>query len=162
MGVHIVVLEVLGQHQLGEDVGVQVGGGLVAQQLGLQLLVADAAPADTHTGGHDLGEGAQHAALLAQLLAEAVGGLAGEAQLAVGIILDEQDVGTLQDLNHLVVDFLGVAQAGGVLEIGDDIDELGVGVGLDGLRELLAVDAVGVDLDGDNLGVEHVEGLQGH
>ena len=140
----------------------QVGGGLVAQQLGLQFLVADADPADTHTRGHDLGEGTQHAALLAQLLAEAVGGLAGEAQLAVGIILDDQDVGTLQDLNHLVVDFLGVAQAGGVLEVGDDIDELGVGVGLDGLRELLAVDAVGVHLDGDDLGVEHVEGLQGH
>ena len=60
------------------------------------------------------------------------------------------------------MDFLGVAQAGGVLEVGDDIDELSVGIGLDGLRELLAVDAVGVDLDGDDLGVEHVEGLQGH
>ena len=162
MGVDVVVLQVLGQHHLAEDVGVQVGGGLVAHELGAQLLIAHADPADAHARGHDFGEGAQHAALLAQVGAEAVGGGAGEAELPIGVVLQQEDVGPLEDLHHLVMHLLGIAQPGGVLEIGDHVDELGVGMGLDRRGQLLAVDAVGVHGHGDHVGVKHVEGLQRH
>ena len=58
------------------------------------------------------------------------------------------------------MDFLGIAQAGGVLEIRDQIGKLGIRVVLDGLGQLVAVDAVGVHRDGQDDRIENVEGLQ--
>ena len=162
MRVHIVVREVLREHHLAEDVGVQVGGGLVAQKLVAQRLVAHADPADAHARRHDLGEGAQHAGLLAQLRTEAVGGGAGETQLAIGVVLEQEDVGALEDLHHLVMHVLRIAQARGVLEVGDHIDKLRVGVGRNSRSQLLAVKTVGIDGDGDDHRVKHMEGLQCH
>ena len=152
--------QILGQNHLAEDVGVQIHGGLVGQELfpDSRLLAGD--PADTHARGDDLGEGAQHHALLTQEPVEAVSGLAGEAQLAVGIILQHHDVGALEDLSGLGADLLGVGQTCGVLEVGDDVDELGV-VLLHGLFQGGHVQAVAVQGDGQHLGVIQVEGLQG-
>ena len=138
----------------------QVGGGLVVEKLGLQFLVADADPADAHARGDDLGEGAQHAALLTQLLAEAVRGGTGKADLTVGIILEEKHIAVLEDLNDLVVDFLRIAQAGGVLEIRDQVGKLGIGMILDRLGKLIAVDAVGIHGNSQNLRIENMEGLE--
>ena len=160
--VDVVVCQVLGQHHLAEDIGVQVGGGLVAQQLLPQRLIAAADPADAHARSHDLGEGAQHAALLAQLRAEAGAGLALEAQLAVRVVLQHQQIAVLEDFCRPVMNGLGVGQAGGVLEVGDDVDQLGFGVLLHSLFQQLAVNAVAVDGDGQHLGVKHMERLQCH
>ena len=158
--VNVVVSEVLRQNELREDVGVQVGSRLVAQELFAQRLVAHAHPADAHTGGNDLGKRAEHAALLAQLLAEAVGRSAGKAQLTVRVVLQHDDVRALEDLHNAVMHFLAVAQAGGVLEVRDDVGKFHVRVGLHGRRQLVAVDAVGVDGHGQDLGIEEVERLQ--
>ena len=129
-------------------------------KLGLQFLVAHADPADAHARGDDLGEGAQHAALFAQLLAEAVGGGSGKADLTVGVILKEKHVAVLEDLNDLVVHFLGIAQAGGVLEVRDQVGKLGIGMVLDRLGKLIAVDAVGIHGNSQNLRIENMEGLE--
>ena len=158
--IDVVVREVLRQNELREDVGVQVGGRLIAQELFTQRLVAHAHPADAHAGSDDLGERAEHAALLAQLLAEAVGRGAGKTQLAVRVILQHDDVRALEDLHDAVVHFLTVAQAGGILEVRDHVGKLHVRVGLHGRRQLVAVDAVGVDGDRQDLRIKEVERLQ--
>ena len=158
--VDVVVREVLCQNELREDVGVQVGSRLVAQELFTQRLVAHAHPADAHAGGDDLGECAEHAALLAQLLAETVGRGAGKTQLTIRVILQHDDVRAPEDLHDAVMHFLTVAQAGGVLEVRDDISKLRIRVSLHGRRQLVAVDAVGVDGDRQDLGIKEVERLQ--
>ena len=140
----------------------QVGGSLVAQELLPQLFVPDTDPADAHAGGDNLGEGAEHAALLTQLSAEAVGRGAGEAKLTVGVVLQQQDIAALEDLNDAVMHFLGIAQAGGILEVGDQVGEFGFRVIFDGLGQLVTVNAVGVHGNRQYDRVKHVEGLQGN
>ena len=159
MLVEVVVLQILREHHLAEDVGVQIHGHLVGQQLLAQRLVAAADPADAHTGRDDLGERAEHAALLAQIVAEGVSAVAGEAQLAVRIVLNDQNVRLFEDLGGLFADFGRIGQAGGVLEAGDDIHELRA-VRCERLLQLLAVDAVGAQLHGEHGGVIEMEGLQ--
>ena len=55
---------------------------------------------------------------------------------------------------------LAVAQAGGVLEIRNDVGKLHVRICRNSRRERIAVDAVGVDGDRQDLGVKEVERLQ--
>ena len=62
-------------------------------------------------------------------------------------------------LHNAVMHFLAVAQAGGVLEVRDNVDELRVVLGED-LFQLVAVDAVLVQADGADLRAVEVEGLE--
>ena len=126
------------------------------------LLGAD--PADAVAGGQDLGEGAQvnHQALGIQALQ---GGqiLALEPQLAIGVILDDGDLVTVDDLHELVAALQVPGAAGGVLEIGDDVDHLHPLGGGQDLLQLLHDHAavVGGHLDEPGLaGLEGVDGAQ--
>ena len=157
--VQIVVGQILRQHHLTEDVGVQIHGGLVGQQLFLHRRLLAGDPADAHARGHDLGKCAQHHALLAQEPVEAVPRLTGETQLAVGVVLQHHNVGALEHLGGLFAHLLGVGQTRGILEIGDDIDKLGV-VLLHGFFQRRHVQTVPIQGDGQHLGVIQVEGLQ--
>ena len=58
------------------------------------------------------------------------------------------------------MNLLTVAQAGGVLEIGDEVGKLRIGICLDGGGKLVAVDTVRVHGDGQHFGIKEVEGLE--
>ena len=57
---------------------------------------------------------------------------------------------------------LGIGEAGGVLEIGYQVYELGIGVFLHSLFQLIAVDTVAVHGNSKHLGAVHMEGLKSH
>ena len=84
-------------------------------------------PAHAEAGGEDLGEGAEvddqilfvHAAQRGQELAL-------EAQVAVGVVLDRGDLILVDDLHELLAALKRHRAAGGILEVGDDVDELDV------------------------------------
>ena len=137
----------------------QVHGGLEGQQLGVELGLLAGYPADAHAGGDYLGEGAHGGALLAQERGEAAAAFAVEAQLAVGVILYDGGAGGLEYGGRALADGLGVGEAGGILEVRDDVDELRVVLGED-LLQLVAVDAVLIQADGDYLRAVEVEGLE--
>ena len=98
-------------------------------------------------------------ALLAQQGRKAAAALAVEAQLAVGVVLNDRGARGLEYLCRALAHRLGVGQARRVLEVRYHIDELRV-VLLERLLQLVAVDAVLVQADGDYLRVVQMEGLQ--
>jgi hypothetical protein len=58
--------------------------------------------------------------LLAQIPAEGIAAVAGKAQLAVGVILDEQQIGGFDDLRSFFAYLGAVGEACGILEAWDD------------------------------------------
>ena len=160
MGLEIV----LGHNAVADNLGPHVGVDVLALLAHHHLLQDRLGPdgvAHPHAGGDDLGEGAgvDHHALGIQGLD---GGhvLPGKAQIAVGVVLQDDDV----VLPAQLIDFLALLQAhgdaGGVLEVGDGVQVLHVFLGVQGLLQLLGVDAVFLHGDAHQLGPVGAEGVQ--
>ena len=151
-------------HILGDGHHVDRGG---LQHRGLRdvvdlfhdLLVGDD-PAHAEARGEDLGEGAEvddqalgvHALERGQILAL-------EAQVAVGVVLDGGHAVLVDDLHELLAALQRPGAAGGVLEVGDDIDELDVRRGREDLVQLFHDHAVLIGGDGDEVGLILLEGV---
>ena len=153
-------------HVLGNNHGGD-GGGLESGSLGDQVqlfndLLVGAGPADAVAGGHDFGEGA-HVDDEALGIHALEGGLilALEAQLTIGVILNGGDAVLVDDLHEFLPPLQGPGAAAGVLEIGDDVDELHVLGGGQDLVQLLHDHAVLVGGDLHKLGLIGVEGVDG-
>ena len=160
MLVQIVVLQVLVQNHLAEHVGMEIHGGFVGEHLvqNLSLLADD--PADAHARRDDLGEGAEQAALLTQIPREAVSRFSAEAQITVGIVLQDNDITLTENSRRLFPDLFGIGQSGRVLEIRDQIHKLRLLLPDRGLQ-LLNIDSVFMKLNGNDFRIVEVEGLQG-
>ena len=163
MGVQVEHLDPLGGLHLAHGGRLQGGGLLHKVVLGQNMLLG-ADPAQTIAGGQNLGEGAQidHQALGIQALQRGQG-LTLEPQLAVGVILHHGDLIAVDDLHEPVAAVQIPGAAGGILEIGDDVDHLYPFGGGQDLFQLLHDHAavVGGHLDEPGLaGLEGVDGAQ--
>ena len=133
MRVEIEHIEVLGDDHHGDGGGLKHGGLRDERHL-VEYIGTAAYPAETVAGGEDLGEGAEvdHEILGVHRL-ECGQELALEAQLAVGVILDNGNLILVHDLHESLAALKRPCASAGVLEIGDDVDHLHVfGGGEDG------------------------------
>ena len=161
MGVQIEHVDPLGGLHLADGRGLQ-GGGLLHEVVLGQNLIGSADPAQTVAGSQDLGEGAQidHQALGVQAL-QSGQILALETQLAVGVILDDGDLVPVDDVHELMTAIQIPGTAGGVLEIGDDVDHLHTLGGGQDLLQLGHDHAAIIGGDFDELGLAGLEGVDG-
>ena len=161
MGLVVVLRHELVADDLGPDIGVHVLPLLADDHLLQQRLGRDCV-ADPHSGGDHLGEGAgvHHRALFIQGL-DAGQILPRIPQVAVGVVLRDQDAVLLGERIHPAALVHTHGDAGRVLEIRDGVQELGVGVGLHRRLKHLYVDAVALQRHADQLGPERAEGVEG-
>ena len=112
-------------------------------------------------GRDDLGEGAgvNHDAVGVKAL-DVGQVLAAVAQIAVGVVLQNQHAVFLGELIHSLALFKAHRHAGGILEIRDGVDEFGVGRRLQLFFKLGHAHAVGLNGHADELGVVAAEGVQ--
>ncbi len=126
-----------------------------------QLLGADGVP-HPETGGDDFGEGtavADDALGVHGLDGGDVG--AGEPQVPVGVILQDHDARFFADAVHLLALLQGHSDAGGVLEVGDEVEEFCPGLIPDGGLQPVDGDAVLLHVDAHQLGPAGAEGVEG-
>ena len=160
MRVEVVLGEELVADALRPDVGVDVVALLADDQLLEDFLGRDGV-GDAHAGGDDLGERAcvdDHSVGIEALDIGQI--LAAVAQIAVGIVLENQHAVLSCKLIHSSALFKAHGHARGVLEVRDGVDELRVGIRLELLLQLGHAHAVGLDGHADELGVVAAEGVQ--
>ena len=121
-------------------------------------LAVGADPTETVAGSKDLGEGAEvdHEILGVHRL-ECGQELALEAQLAVGVILDNGNLILVHDLHESLAALKRPCASAGVLEIGDDVDHLHVFGGGEDAVKLLHYHAAVVSRDFDELRLAGLE-----
>ena len=137
------VLGLLGHHHLGGD------------------LLGSHHEAHAHACGQDLGEGG--AVDDQPLGVEALDGgdlLTREAKLTVGVVLQDHETVLLADLVDGAALLKGGGDTRGILEGGDDVEELGVGGSLDGLLQGGHVHAVLLDGHAHGVVAAGAEGVQ--
>ena len=146
------------------DGGSLQGSSLLHEVVLGQDLIVSADPAQAVAGGQDLGEGAQVDDQTLGVQALQSGHiLTLEAQLAVGVILHHGDLILVHDVHELVAALQIPGAAGGILEIGNDVDHLHLFGGGQDLLQLFHDHAavIGGDLDELRLaGLESVHGAQ--
>ena len=127
-GVHMLIqiehVDPLGGFHLADGGGLQ-GSGLLHEVVLGQNGIVGADPAQTVAGSQNLGEGAQidDQTLGVQTL-QSGQIVAFETQLAVGVILHHGDLVLVDDVHELMATIKIPGAAGGVLEIGNNIDHL--------------------------------------
>lgn len=140
---------------------VHVGGLLAHHQLAQQNVVLANHGGHAQAGGDDLGEGVavEHIALLVEAL-DGRQRLSAVAQVAIGVVLDEGHLVFVDQLGDAPAPLQGQGAAGGVLEGGDEVDQLGA-VGADLLLQAFGDGAVLVGFHGGKAGAIGPKGLQG-
>lgn len=83
-----------------------------------------------------------------------------EAQFAVGIVFQYQDIAPSEDIRYLGTNSFGIAQAGGVLKVGDQIGEFRALL-VDSPAQGADIDAIFAERNRDNLRVIQMKCLQG-
>ena len=158
--VKVIHVDELGNNELSLGGGLQ-GCSLSEEVVLLEDLAVCADPAETVAGSEDLGEGAEeyYEALGVHAL-ECGQVLAFEAELAVGVILNNGNLVLVYDLHELLAALEGPGAAGGVLEVGDNIDHLDVLGGSQNLFELFHDHAVAVGGDSDEVGLAGLKGVE--
>jgi hypothetical protein len=153
-------VQVAGRGELVERRGVQVrrlfGDRARPAQLG-----RGAQPAEAQAGCHDLGEGAeQHRPVLGTgQCGEPGNGLAVVAQFAVRVVLDDPQARAGGHGGDRLAARRGHRAAGGVLEGGDEVEELGT-LAADRLLQRRRIHPVGVPRHGDHACVREAEDLK--
>ena len=145
LAVPVVVAQVVGDrhlahHRRAQDRGLEGQDQLRADR------VRRVRPADAEAGGKHLREGTQVDDALGAVRGDGRQGIVVEAEQTVGVVLDDQDVLAQADLGDDRAAFGGQRDAGGVVVVRNDVDELdraarGAHVA-DRLRQGLGNDAV--------------------
>ena len=162
--VEVRLVVVLGHKAVAEhlrpDIRVHVLALLADGHLGEHRLRADRV-ADAHARGDDLREraGVEHDALLVEGL-DRRQRLAGIAQVAVGVVLEDHHAVLLGEIVELFALLEAHRDAGGVLEIRDRVDELDVFLRPERLFERFHVHAVRIHRDADELRAVGAEVVQ--
>ena len=155
--VEVVHVDELGDNEL--SLGGRLQGSCLSKEVVLlEDLAVCADPAEAVAGGEDLREGAEeydktlgvHALECGQVLAL-------EAELAVGVIFNNGNLVLVYDLHELLAALQRPGAAGGVLEVGDDVDHLDVLGGCKNLLELFHDHAVAVGGDSNEVGLAGLE-----
>ena len=124
MSVQIKHVDPLGGLHLADGGSLQ-GGCLLHEVVLGQDLILSADPTQTIAGCQNLGEGTQidHQTLGVKALQS--GQIVSlEAQFAIGIVLNNRDLVLVDDIHELMTTIQIPSAAGGILEIGDDINHL--------------------------------------
>ena len=161
VGVQIEHVDPLGRLHLADGGRLQ-RGGLLHEVVLSQDLILSADPAQTVSGSQDLGEGAQidHQTLGVQAL-QCGHILTLEAQLTVGVILDDGDLIAIDDLHELMTAIQIPGAAGGVLEIGNNVDHLHALGGGQDLLQLVHDHTAVIGGNFDELGLAGLERIDG-
>ncbi|KAF5045351.1 hypothetical protein DSECCO2_482120 [anaerobic digester metagenome] len=118
-------------------------------------------PAQAEARHRDLGEGPEHDAAAFGVGVKGLVVLAREAQLTVGVVLDEDGFRVFaQQFAQCLAFGPGIGQPRGVLEVGHGVEELGPARGQQPFG-LLQVGAVLFQVHGHEARLEHGEGLDG-
>jgi hypothetical protein len=124
-GEHAGLADVVVDDALGERGGVQVGGLLGGGDFVTQRAVGHDEPCHAQAGGEDLAGGAEVIAVAGPgERAERGQGFAGKAQGAIRIVLEDGHAEVRGDLHDLGPARDGEADAGGVLVVGNQIQQL--------------------------------------
>ena len=113
-------------------------------------------PPDPEAGGERLGNGAEAQHPIAGDVGDRI---AVVAQLAVGIVLDDQEIVLVGERGEPLTSRPREHDARRIVVVGDDIDELGPQSGLESFGELVDIETVGVDGHPDQIGLGGAEHL---
>ena len=129
MRVDVVEFHIFFDFHLRQGVALQIGPLLDQHELAYQGGIAGD-PADAVAGAEDLGEGAgdEHIAVLVKVL-DAGQEIALKAQLAIGIVLNHGDAVTGAHFGQAAAALKAPGAAGGVLKVGDHVNQPGAGTG---------------------------------
>ena len=159
MLIEIIILQVLEKNHLAEHIGVKVHCGFVGKELVENLLFPAGNPADAHTRRDNLREGAEHAALLTEIPAKAFAAFPGKTELTVRVILEDHYIALFKDFRCRFPNFFGIGEACGILEVRNQIHELGILL-CNGFLKLFDIDPVFPQTNRNDFRIIKMESLQ--
>ncbi len=140
MLVDVVVHQVSAQNALRQGIRVQVRSLLYHHQL-VQNLRVSADPAQAHPRGDDLRERPKKHGMVLRIVMQRGKRFTPETQLSVRVIFDHEGPGGAQQFRHLPPGFPRVADAGGILEVGNRVHEPDA-ISRQGGLKLVRIDAI--------------------